>query len=76
MRGEFTMHDLVLEFRLSRKTIHRYIKIGVLPPPVGERRWATYTQEHWRRLREIQRVKDETVTLGDLKERFTGHADD
>ena len=71
--GYYTIHDLVNEFRVCRRTIYRYIQRGVLPKPVGKTgRGASYTQEHWRRMREIQRVKDETVTLEDLRERFNG----
>jgi DNA-binding transcriptional MerR regulator len=71
--GDYTIHELVNEFRVCRRTIYRYIRRGVLPKPVGRTgRGAHYTHEHWRRLREIQRARDETVTLEDLRERFNG----
>lgn len=72
MRGEYTIHQLVEEFRIDGRTIRRYIKRGLLPQPIGKGGpGAHYTHEHWRRLREIQRAKDETVTLADLHERFS-----
>lgn len=71
--GEYSIHELVDEFRISRFTIYAYIRRGLLPRPVGRTgRGAGYSHEHWRRLREIQRAKDETVTLEDLRERFAG----
>jgi DNA-binding transcriptional MerR regulator len=72
MRGTFTLNELVAEFRVSQRTIYRYMQRGLLPRPIGPKRTATYTMEHYRRLREIQRAKDEAVTLLDLCERFAG----
>jgi hypothetical protein len=49
----------------------------VLPPPVGGRRFAQYTQEHYRIIKAIRMlVHDQRVTLADLAERLHGANDD
>jgi len=70
MGGAYTITDLESLTGLSRRTIRYYRNLGLLPPAVGRARNATYTADHLRRLREIQRVRDERVLLSDLAERF------
>ena len=69
----YTIDQLTSEFGISRHTIYGWRKKGVLPPPIGGRRFALYTDEHIKIIRAIRRlVHDDRVTLSDLAERLHG----
>lgn len=70
-RNRFSIQDLASEFGISRQTIHHYIHQGILPPPEGRTKAASYTTVHWQRLRSIQQAREQKITLADLKERFS-----
>lgn len=72
----YTKQQLCSEFDIPKRRIQFYVEIGLLPRPGGSRRYPVYTDEHVRRLREIQRAKDAVVTLADLRERFDPALDD
>lgn len=72
----YTIDQLTSEFNISRHTIYGYRKAGVLPPPVGGRRYAHYTDQHIRIIRAIRKcVHDDRITLADLAERLHGAKD-
>lgn len=66
-----TIHDLVNEFHIKPRTIHKYVAIGLLPRPVGGRGpGATYLPECRRILRDLDRHKSYgQATLRELAER-------
>jgi DNA-binding transcriptional MerR regulator len=69
----YSIDSLCSEFGISRHTFYGYRKKGLLPPPIGGRRFATYTDDHYRILRAIRVVvHDGRVTLADLAERLHG----
>ena len=69
----YSIDQLTSEFNISRHTIYGWRKKGVLPPPIGGRRFAQYTDEHVRIIKAIRRlVHDDRVTLSDLAERLHG----
>ena len=71
----YTIEQVCSEFNISKHTVYGYRKAGVLPPPVGGRRFARYTDEHLRIIRAIRAVvHDGRVTLADLAERLNGAA--
>lgn len=71
------MDQLCSEFGLSKHTIYNYISKGVLPPPKGGRRYAYYTDLHYRAIKAIRdTVHDGRVTLSDMAERLHGSNDD
>lgn len=47
---EYSITDLERETKLNRRTIHFYIKQGVIPPPTGQGGGAKYNEEHMLRL--------------------------
>ena len=53
--GMYTIADIQRRFGISRHTVYGYRKAGVLPPPIGGRRFAFYTDEH---LNIIQGIQD------------------
>jgi DNA-binding transcriptional MerR regulator len=53
-----TIQELETEAGIPRRTIHFYIKEGLIPPPRGTRRNALYGDEHLLRLRLIQVLKE------------------
>lgn len=48
MRGvpTMTVDELASRFQTTRRTINTYVAQGILPPPTGHGRWATYGPEH------------------------------
>lgn len=69
----YTAEQLCAEFNISRWTLYDWRKKGVLPPPLGGRRYALYTDDHYRIIRAIRKVvHDDRVTIGDLAERLHG----
>jgi DNA-binding transcriptional MerR regulator len=69
----YTINQLCSEFNVSRHTIYGWRKKGVLPAPIGGRRFALYTDDHVRIIRAIRKiVHDDRVTLADLAERLHG----
>ena len=57
---ELTIQEVESQTGLPRRTIHFYIKEGLIPPPKGSRRNAVYRSEHVLRLWLIQALKDKT----------------
>src|SRR5688572_20306478 len=52
------------------RTIHYYTSEGLLPPPEGTTRGATYSAAHLARLRIIAALRDEGLALGRIRERL------
>lgn len=65
-----TIRQLSEEVGISPRTINWYVRIGLLPPPVGATRNARYTSTHLAMLRAIRQARERNVTLDDLKDRF------
>ena len=57
---QLTIQEVESQTGLPRRTIHFYIKEGLIPPPKGSRRNAVYGSEHVLRLWLIQALKDKT----------------
>jgi len=70
----YTIEQFCALFGITPSKVHYYRAKGLLPPPHGQTRWATYGREHVRRMRLILEAKDGNVTLADLAERFAGSA--
>jgi DNA-binding transcriptional MerR regulator len=69
----YTAEWICSEFNISRWTLYSWRKKGVLPPPLGGRRYATYSEDHVRIIRAIKEiVHDQRVTIADLAERLHG----
>ena len=66
----YSLGDLENLTGVKRTTIRYYIGLGALPHANGRGRYATYGEEHVRRLRTIRKAKDHNVTLAELAERF------
>lgn len=62
--------ELTAESGLSSETIWKYVEIGLLPPPTGYGRWAKYSPECSRILRELRFVREYLfATVEELAER-------
>ncbi len=66
----FTIHELVAEFGITKRTIRRYVADGTLPPVTGRGPGAHYTHVHWDRLRQMERDRDGAMTRRDWHDRF------
>ncbi len=69
----YSIDQICAEFNISRHTLYGLRKKGVLPPPQGGRRFATYTDEHIRIIRAYRKiVHDDRVTASEFAERLHG----
>ncbi|HVL23737.1 MAG TPA: helix-turn-helix domain-containing protein [Thermomicrobiales bacterium] len=67
----YTLSDLERETGVNARTIRYYIAEGLLQPAYGRGPSATYDADHLLRLRVIQRLKDDRLSLRDIKERLS-----
>ncbi len=56
----YTITELEEKSGVVRRTIHYYVKEGLLPPPKGRGPSARYTEDHLLKLRYIQLMKEST----------------
>ena len=70
--SEWTLAELADESGVSPRTIRFYITRGLMPGPVTRGRNAGYTDGHLERLREIQQLQAEGLTLGQISQRLSG----
>ncbi len=69
----YTAQQLCSEFNINIWTLYNWRRKGVLPPPIGGRRYATYSNDHVRIIRAIKKlVHDDRITLNDLAIRLHG----
>lgn len=67
----YSLQDLERETGVKARTIRYYITEGLLQPAYGRGPSATYDPDHLLRLQLIQRLKDERLSLADIKERLS-----
>lgn len=67
----YTMPDLERESGIPARTIRFYISQGLLQPAYGRGPTATYDSDHLLRLRYIQHLKDDRLSLSDIQERLS-----
>lgn len=67
----YTLADLERETGVPARTIRYYISEGLLQPAYGRGPSATYDPDHLLRLQLINRLKDERLSLRDIKERLS-----
>lgn len=65
----FSIRELAAEFGISPRTIHRYVSLGMLPPPTkgGD---ARHPYETWRRLNEIRKGQERCRSRADWADVF------
>ncbi len=64
----YTISELERESGIRQRTIHYYIRLGLLQPPYGRGRGARYSDMHLARLMRIRRLKELGMTLGQIQE--------
>lgn len=67
----YTLTDLERETGVNARTIRYYISEGLLQPAYGRGPSATYDPDHLLRLQLIQQLKDQRLSLRDIKERLS-----
>mgnify|MGYP003434655752 FL=1 len=63
MASVFTLQQLVELTELPMRTIRYYIQIGLVDRPIGERRTASYNQQHLQQLLSIKQWSDAGLSL-------------
>jgi len=71
-----SIRDLADLAGMSVRTIHYYIAEGLLPPPQGAKRNASYTGAHLARLRLIAALREEGLALAAIRARLAPLADE
>jgi DNA-binding transcriptional MerR regulator len=69
--SEWSVRDLAELAGTTVRTIHYYISEGLLPPPAGATRNATYSAAHLARLRLIAALRDEGLALASIRQRLS-----
>jgi DNA-binding transcriptional MerR regulator len=67
----YTLSDLEHETGVNARTIRYYISEGLLQPAYGRGPSATYDPDHLLRLQLIQKLKDDRLSLRDIKEQLS-----
>lgn len=65
-KRQWSLAELAEEVGLPARTVRFYIGRGLMPGPEKAGRGASYGQEHLERLREIQRLQGEGLTLAEI----------
>jgi DNA-binding transcriptional MerR regulator len=73
---ELSVRELSDRSGQSVRTIHYYISEGLLPPPRGAKRNATYSSAHLARLRLIAALRDEGLALAAIRARVAPLGDE
>jgi len=68
----YSIAQLSEDTGFSKRMIRWYVSAGILPPANGRGPTAFYTDEHLRRLRAIQRERENRRTAADWRECFSG----
>jgi DNA-binding transcriptional MerR regulator len=76
MDEELSVRDLAELAGTTVRTIHYYIAEGLLPPPHGVKRNASYTAAHLARLRLISALRDEGLALAAIRARLAPLTDE
>ena len=63
----YTIHEVVAMTGVSRTRLRHWRRSGMLPPPVGGRRYALYSDEY---VRTVQRIKDEWVDARPTRQEY------
>ena len=73
----YTVQQVATEGGIAVRTVYWYVKVGVLPPPVGRGRAAHWTDEHIRAVRAVRRdLHDHNRRLVDLPDLWRPPPDD
>lgn len=75
-RSELTIRDLAELAGTSVRTIHYYVAEGLLPRPNGLKRAATYSLAHLARLRLIDALRTESLSLEAISRRLSPLTDE
>ena len=68
----YSIGELARQADVTPRTVRFYVAEGLLPPPVGSGRAATYTAEHLTRLTLIKLLKNEFLPLAEIRGLLTG----
>ncbi len=70
MTQKYSLSELSVLSETPARTIRFYIQKGLLPPPEGQRRGATYHQQHLERLVKIRNWQQAGLSLQAITELF------
>ena len=73
---EWSVRELAEQAATTVRTIHYYISEGLLPPPSGATRNASYSAAHLARLRLIAALRDEGLALASIRQRLAPLSDE
>ena len=72
VKSEMNIAELGAAADVSPRTVRYYVGVGLLPGPANAGRGAKYGEEHLRRLRTIARLKEERLTLTEIRSALEG----
>jgi DNA-binding transcriptional MerR regulator len=73
---DWSVRDLAEQAGTTVRTVHYYIAEGLIPPPQGTTRNASYSVAHLARLRLIAALRDEGLALASIRQRLAPLSDE
>jgi DNA-binding transcriptional MerR regulator len=72
----YTIADLEERTGLPARTIRYYVQQGLIPPAHGRGPSATYDESHMLRLQAVESLKEQRMSLAEIRERLLGMSDE
>lgn len=66
----YTIADLEARTGLTARTIRYYVQQGLIPPAHGRGPTATYDESHMLRLQAVEALKEQRLSLSEIRERL------
>ena len=68
----YSIGEVVELIGITRRTLHFYVQLGLVPRPHGGGRGHFYTDEHLRRLALVKDLQSQGLSLNEIARRITG----
>ncbi|MDB4985722.1 MAG: HTH-type transcriptional regulator cueR [Myxococcaceae bacterium] len=68
--GVCTMEELEAETGISSRTLRQWIRLRILPAPIGKGRGSRYDQRHLLRARAVRALRAQQVSLPEVRQRL------
>ena len=72
MKEKFSIGELSDLSGVSRRTVHFYVQMKLLPPPHGAGRGFYYSSEHVECLKKIRELQEKGLALEEIRDRLSG----
>lgn len=71
-QARYSVGEVVELVGITRRTLHFYVQLGLIPRPHGGGRGHFYTDEHLRRLALVKDLQSQGLSLNEIAQRVAG----